>query len=104
MITIGGQAFAVTQDAGAPLCVFSIVPTSQTFDSGGGAGSISVVAIGLDCAWSAAPEVEWISVTGGASGTGNGVVAYSVEPSAGQSRSGTVSVAGQTFTVNERKK
>jgi alkanesulfonate monooxygenase SsuD/methylene tetrahydromethanopterin reductase-like flavin-dependent oxidoreductase (luciferase family) len=40
-------------------------------------------------------------VTGGASGSGNGVVAYSVEANPGAARTGTITIAGQTFTVSQ---
>jgi hypothetical protein len=43
-----------------------------------------------------------ITVTSGASGTGNGTVGYSVAANGGSGeRQGTVTVAGQTFTVTQ---
>ena len=45
---------------------------------------------------------SWLTVTSGGSGTGNGTVGFSAaaNPTA-QTRSGTLTVAGQTFTVNQ---
>ena len=44
----------------------------------------------------------WVSITSGASGTGNGTVNYSVQAnSASSARTGTMTIAGQTFTVTQ---
>jgi ABC-type arginine transport system ATPase subunit len=40
-------------------------------------------------------------VTSGTSGTGNGSVAFLILPNLGATRSGTITVAGQTFTVTQ---
>ncbi|HJW87015.1 MAG TPA: BACON domain-containing carbohydrate-binding protein [Candidatus Brocadiaceae bacterium] len=46
--------------------------------------------------------VTWITVTSGSSGTGNGTVVYSVSANTGTSpRTGTMTIAGQTFTVTQ---
>ena len=41
--------------------------------------------------------------TAGASGSGNGTVSYSVAKNSGAARSGTLTIAGQTFKVNQRR-
>ena len=47
-------------------------------------------------------HVAWITITGGASGTGNGTVGYSVASNTtATSRIGTITIAGQTFTVTQ---
>jgi hypothetical protein len=53
------------------------------------------------CAWTASSRVSWITVTSGASGTGNGSVAFSVAANPGGTRDGTLSIGGQTFTVTQ---
>ena len=45
----------------------------------------------------------WITVTGGASGTGNGTTDYSVAANTGGVRTGTCTIAGETFTVNQAR-
>ena len=40
-------------------------------------------------------------MTSGASGSGNGSVAFTVAANAGGARTGTITVAGQTFTVTQ---
>jgi hypothetical protein len=44
----------------------------------------------------------WITVTNGANGSGVGTVQFIVDPNAtGAARAGTVTIAGQVFTVNQ---
>jgi hypothetical protein len=81
------------------VCGYSISPQSQSFDAGGGRGSISVSA-GSSCSWTASSSVNWIAITSGGAGSDGGTVNYSVavNPDTG-SRTGGVMVQGQTFTV-----
>jgi YD repeat-containing protein len=86
---------------GAPVsCTSSISPASAAIGSGGLSGS--TVAVTSSCAWTAASNAAWITVTAGASGSGSGTVTYGVaaNPSTAQ-RSGTMTIAGQTFAVTQ---
>ena len=82
-------------------CSFSISPTSASVAAAGGTGTVSVTA-SAGCSWTAASNAAFITVTGGASGTGSGTVSYSVAANtATTSRTGTLTIAGQTFTVTQ---
>jgi hypothetical protein len=96
-ITAGGQTFTVTQAGG---CVTTISPSSQSLPAAGGSGSFSVNA-GSGCAWTAAAKAPWITLTSGESGTGGGTVQFTVAPNSSAARIGTITAAGQTFTVNQ---
>jgi hypothetical protein len=96
-ITAGGHAFTVTQPAG---CSYAIVPNSQAFPSTGGSGSFGVNTAG-GCAWTATTSDGWISITAGGSGNGPGTVQFTAAPNTSTVRSGTITAAGQTFTVTE---
>ncbi|GEM_PF-1410424 len=99
-MTIAGQPVTITQAA----CVITISPPSQSFDANGGAGSVNVTAES-GCAWTATRDSSWIMITAGNSGSGNGTVTYSVKPnSSSRSRSGTLTIAGQKFTVTQAEK
>lgn len=102
-IGIQDQIFTVNQ-SGAATCTFSISPTGATFTSGGGSGTVAVAA-GSGCAWTAVSSATWITITGGASGTGAGTVTYTVAPYTGrpESRSGSITIAGLNFTVKQSK-
>jgi hypothetical protein len=97
-LTIGGKVFTVTQPA-TP-CAYAISATGQTFTSVAGSGSVAVTA-GAGCAWTAtSSSPTWLTVTSGASGSGGGTVSLSAAANPGSSsRTGTLSVAGLTFTV-----
>jgi Zn-dependent metalloprotease len=82
-------------------CSYSISPTSAAASASGGTGSVSVTAT-AGCSWTAASNSSFLTVTGGSSGTGNGTVNYSVAANTGTtSRTGTLTIAGQTFTVTQ---
>ena len=88
--------------AGAQICAFTLSSTGQNFAAGGGQGSVAVTVSQASCNWTAASNVPWISITAGASGTGNGSFSYSVTPNPTvSSRNGTMTVAGQSFTVTQ---
>jgi hypothetical protein len=82
-------------------CGSSIAPSSATVAAHGGQGTITVT-IDAGCGWVAASSAPtWLAIASGASGTGNGVVSYSVAANPGPLRSGVLAVAGQLFTVTQ---
>jgi hypothetical protein len=98
-VTIAGSTFTVTQ--GGASCSYSISPATQSFTPAPGSGSSTVTA-GTGCAWSAISNASWIAVTSGASGSGPGVAGFSVDANTSpSSRSGTLTIAGRTFTVTQ---
>ncbi|HLM60650.1 MAG TPA: BACON domain-containing carbohydrate-binding protein, partial [Pyrinomonadaceae bacterium] len=97
-ITVAGQTFTVNQEAA---CSFAINPTKANVKSAGGNGSFSLTVLtGSGCSWTAVSNSPFITTS--SSGTGTGIVNYTVaENTAISSRSGTITVAGLTFTVNQ---
>jgi hypothetical protein len=86
---------------GGLICNYNVAPTSQSFSGVGGTGSATVT-VNPGCGWTAVSNDSWITITSGASGTGNGTVNYSVQANrTGLPRTGTMTIAGQTFTVNQ---
>jgi Zn-dependent metalloprotease len=82
-------------------CTFSISPTSASSPAAGGSGTVSVTA-GAGCNWTAVSNSGFIAITAGASGTGSGTVTYNVGANTGTtSRTGTLTIAGRTFTVTQ---
>lgn len=97
-LTIAGKTFTINQ-AAAP-CSYSLSPTSQTVSSAGATRTTTVSATS-GCSWTAVSNASWITVSGGSSGTGNGTVTYVIAANTGASRTGTLTIAGQTVTINE---
>ena len=100
-MSIAGQTFTVTQNGG---CNYSLDSTSRTVGSGGGASTPAIaVTTSSGCPWSATTATSWITITSppDGNGTGPGSVSFSVQSNPGPQRSGTMSIAGQTFTVTQ---
>ena len=80
--------------------VYSISPQNQNFDANGGNGSFNITAIiPATCPWTATSNDGWIATS--STGTGSGIVDFTVAPNDGFSRIGTITAGGQTFTVNQ---
>ena len=82
-------------------CTYSLDQGSQSFAASGGSGSFGVTANSPSCAWTAVSNAAWITITSGASGSGNGPVGFSVAANSGGARNGTITAAGQTFTITQ---
>jgi hypothetical protein len=99
-ITVAGATFTVTQ--APPPCTFTLSTTSLSMLAPASTGTVAVTA-GGSCAWTAASAASWITVSGGASGSGNGTVSLAIAANtAAASRTGTVTIAGQTVNVTQQ--
>jgi hypothetical protein len=96
-ITVAGQTVTIAQGQG---CTFAISPDSLSIAAAGGNTSVSVTS-GAGCAWTATSAQPWVTITSGASGNGNGTVNFTVASTNGPGRSGTLTIAGRTFTINQ---
>jgi photosystem II stability/assembly factor-like uncharacterized protein len=82
-------------------CAEALSPALQSFDVGGGAGSVSITA-GGECSWTATSYASWINITSVSSGSGNGTIGYSVDANSGTApRTGTLNIAARLFTVSQ---
>lgn len=82
-------------------CSYVLSSTGQSFASSGGSGSI-VVTAPTGCNWIAGSNTSWITITSGNNGNGNGTINYEVTANtSGNSRTGTISVQDQTFTITQ---
>jgi hypothetical protein len=100
-LTIAGRTFTVNQASG---CTYSIDPKKQSIKENGGAGTPIAVSAGTGCSWTATSNDSWITITSGATGSANGTVRFNVAVNSGKKRTGTITVAGQTFTVDQDQK
>lgn len=113
-----GKFFAYTNDTtvtlarvpdySASACTFSINPRHSVIPCEGGGDVIEVTASSGSCSWKAASRVNWITITSGAGGTGDGYVHISVEqngcPAVAGSNlmsEGLLVVGEQTAVVNQ---
>jgi uncharacterized protein (TIGR03437 family) len=83
-------------------CDYRLSSTSNTFSNSGGSGASVSVSAASGCQWTARSNVSWITITAGGGGNGNGAVTYTVASNTGAGpRVGTMTIAGQTFTVTQ---
>jgi hypothetical protein len=101
-LTVGGQTHAVAQQGRVvTTCTYAISPASADFGKDAATGTVAVTAP-PGCTWTAASNSSWVSVTSGGQGSGNGSVAYSVARNLDVAgRTGTVTVAGRSFTIRQ---
>jgi hypothetical protein len=100
-ISVAGQTFTVTQDAGSAVCTVSLTQTNETFGAFGGEATLNVNA-GSGCSWSAVSNDSWITIDAGGTGLGPGTVSYSVLRNSGAFRTGTINIGGQIFNVEQK--
>jgi hypothetical protein len=81
----------------------AISTASRVFAEIGGTGTLAVTA-SADCSWTAVSDAGWLTVTSGASGVGNGAVAYTVEQNRVPSRrAGSLVIGDNAFAVSQWK-
>jgi hypothetical protein len=91
--------FTVNQDTGCGS--FGIQPNSESFGAAGGTGTAIAVTTAAACSWTATTSDPWITITSGTGGIGNGTVTFQVAANLAGARTGTMTIAGQTFTVSQ---
>lgn len=98
-LTIAGQTATVVQ-AAPPTCSYSLSPSDQTIGAAGGSGTISVTTQN-GCQYTAVSNAPWIVIQSGRTNTGSSRVSFSVDANSGGTRSGTITIADQIFTVTQ---
>ena len=98
-VVIAGQTFTVTQSG--ITCTYALAPASRAPGATTETNSFNILAAN-PCAWSVVNTNGWVTVLSGGSGSGNGAVTYSVANNfSATPRTGTLTVAGQTFGVTQ---
>jgi hypothetical protein len=101
-IEVSDQTLTVTQDSG---CSFTVSPAAVQLKWKGGSNSISIQETG-SCSWTASPDVSWITITAGETGSGPGTVSITVSrnPDKFNDRTGHLVVGTTTVTVTQLAK
>lgn len=79
-------------------CTYTLSATSFSLNGASFTGSINV-STAAGCTWTAASNASFLTVTPGPWGSGSDTVNFTVAVNAGASRTGTLTIAGQTVTV-----
>jgi hypothetical protein len=97
-ISVAGITVTVNEAAN---CSYAISPGGQGFTASGGSGTVTITAP-AGCAWNGTNTLPFVSYTGASSGSGNGVLSFSVAANQGVDRSGTFTVSGLSFEVEQQ--
>lgn len=101
-VVVAGQSVAVNQSGAAVTpCTYVIDPVGQTVAQAGSRFDVAVTTTGATCAWTATSNAPWITVASGGSAVGPAAVTLVVASNSAAARSGTVTIAGNTFTVTQ---
>lgn len=69
--------------------------------SGAGGSATIAVTAGSGCAWTVSSNASFVTLSSATSQTGSGGVSFSVPENAGDTRTGTLTIANQTVTVTQ---
>ena len=98
-IMVEDQALTVTQTGVA--CSYTLSRSSISFDFDEGNGSVNV-STSEGCDWTATPTESWITITEGASGSGDGAVNFAVDANPDTAaRFGSIMVEDQTLSLSQ---
>jgi len=75
-------------------CDYTLNPYIAYHEAGGSTGSTVAVTTAAGCSWTAVSNNPWITITDGASGTGDDTVTYSITANSGAERTGTITIGG----------
>jgi hypothetical protein len=83
-----------------PSCSYSVSPTQFALGATGELVTIDVTAQG-GCPWTASTGTPWIVLPPGAAGSGSGSIRAEVRGNTGSARTGTITVADHTVTIEQ---
>ena len=94
-------AFTLTTILPTVACSYSISPTTLTESAVAALRNVTV-STAAGCNWTAVSQASWIAVASSTSGAGNADVRLDIAANnTAAARSGTVTIAGRTLTVNQ---
>jgi streptogramin lyase len=102
-VELGGKVGRIAvpgSSGGGGTCTYTLGAGGAAFPSSGGSGAVNVTTTS-GCAWNTSGAPSWVTFATG-SGTGSGTASYTVAANSAADRSGTVTIAGQTFTIEEQ--
>ena len=94
--TSAATSLTISAPAG---CTYALDLGDEAFTPSGGSGIVSI-ATPFGCPWSLTSGPTW--VTGATSGSGNGAMTFQVAANTGAARIATLTIAGQSFTVEQQ--
>jgi hypothetical protein len=102
-IAVGNRTFTVEQsgETAPQACEYSVAPINFSPCMSSPSMLTTTISTQPGCTWTASSGASWISVTGGQSGTGPGVVSFTVAENWDAPRLGVVMVRWPTLTAGQ---
>jgi len=82
VLVVAGSSFTITQAGAAPVCTYRLNGRERTFDANGALAGVDM-RVAAGCAWQAQSDAPWLTITSGASGSGDGTISYTVAANPG---------------------
>ena len=106
-VYVGDNIYSTLTSVASPLTITGSLPCNYSFSSGGqafpstgGTGSIAIT-VAAGCPWTVGTLPAFATLTSSGSGSGNGTVTFTVALNSGSDRSGTFTINGQNFTIEQ---
>jgi hypothetical protein len=102
-IAVGNRAFTVEQsgETVAPACEYSVAPINFSPCMSVPSTLTTTISTQPGCTWTASSGAPWLNVIGGQSGTGSGVISFTVAENWDAPRQGVVMVRWPTVTAGQ---
>jgi hypothetical protein len=103
-IAVGDRTFTVNQSADTPapqVCDYSVAPVEFTPCMSAPSTLTATLTTQQGCTWTSTSGASWIHVTGGQSGTGPGIISFTVTENWDAPRRGVVMVRWPTVTAGQ---
>ena len=84
-------------------CAYTLSSSNGSFTASGGTKTVSISVSGSSCAWTTSESLSWVSLFP-TSGTGDGTVNVTVTANTGAARTGSATIADQSFTITQLEK
>lgn len=98
-VYVGGSGSVAAYGLLTPVCSYSLTTSAATEPAAGGSDSVTIQTT-AGCAWTASSNAAWLGLS--TSGSGPTSVTFTIQANtSGVTRTGTLTVAGQTFTVTQ---
>lgn len=88
-------------DSGDTTCTVALAPSAGAVPAVGATGSVMVLGAAT-CGWTAVSnDTSWLTVAGGSSGSGFGIVSYGAAANVGAPRTSSLAIGDRTFLVDQ---
>ena len=103
-IAVGTRTFTVNQAGDTPgpvVCEYSVAPIAFSPCMSVPYNLTATITAQQGCTWTASPGAPWITMTGGQSGSGSGIISFTVSDNYDAPRHGVVMVRWPTVTAGQ---